>query len=83
MAVLSTVCPVEGCDYWIVFGGHLDPYIRTFRSHMKKSHGQSHFNGDSLDCYLGDAINASIGWDREGEIGEARRSAKALLEAIQ
>lgn len=65
-------CPVEGCPYWIAWGGYLDPMIRAFKSHVRKEHSQLggfylRTDGGLVDTAFGDAIAAAFEADPIGE----------------
>jgi hypothetical protein len=57
----QVLCPIGGCDYWCCFGGHLDPFIKAFKKHLRKDHdelayGDTRDVGGFVDRWVGDLI---------------------------
>lgn len=57
-------CPVQGCDYWIVFGGYFGPFIKGlykhFKTHTELSWGDGRVPGGMLDQRLGNAVVTAL-----------------------
>jgi len=57
-------CPVDGCDYWIVFGGYFQPFIKQFYrhwiSHEELAWAEGRVPGGKLDQILGQAVIAAL-----------------------
>lgn len=53
-------CPVNGCDYWITFDGHLKPFLaglfKHYKSHTELPYSHLREPGGMLDQIIGDAI---------------------------
>lgn len=54
-------CPVEGCEYWACFGGHLDLFVKSFKRHVRKDHRDlsamdTRDKGGIIDRWIGDTL---------------------------
>jgi hypothetical protein len=62
----TVYCPLDkktGCGYWACFGGHLDPFIKAFKKHVRKDHddrpyGDTRDVGGLIDRWIGDVLIA-------------------------
>ena len=59
-------CPVEGCDYWVAFGGYFQPFIAALYKHYRQVHSKKDWAthripGGFLDRVLGEAVLAKLG----------------------
>jgi len=57
-------CPLQtetNCGYWAVFGGHLGPFIKAFKKHVRKDHSELPYGdtrdvGGLIDRWIGDFV---------------------------
>lgn len=58
-------CPVGDCQYWVAWGGYLEPTLRVFKKHVRKDHLElqgffTRRDGGVIDTAFGDAIAAAF-----------------------
>ena len=60
MNIPKAYCPVDGCDYWVMFGGYYAPFVKElykhFKTHRELSFLKGRVPGGLLDSILGDAV---------------------------
>ncbi len=66
-------CPLHTatmCGYWSTFGGHLDPFMKGFKTHIRKDHSEAGAAnvrnvGGVVDRWIGDTLVNQYGRTKE------------------